>query len=260
MTAIGKATHTTKWIPVKDISVVWERSQRHYHKKWARKISEEFDPDMFGVLAVCPAENGTYHSIDGQHRRAAVEMLWGENEMVPCNVFKADSPERAAQLFDALNTARRPLQPLEIFSVRVTGKLEPELSVHKIVTGLGYKVSASKEDGNIAAVTACVATYKEYGKEGLLGALLLIREIWGKASASVDAPMIRGFAEFLATHGKDIDDKRLVSKVAKIYTPGRLLGAAKSARELFRGSVPKNICRVLVETYNTGLRKDRLEE
>lgn len=262
MTAIGKAAHTTKWIRVKDLDVVWAQAQRHLDEKRAAKIAEEFDPDMFGVLSVTKVgDNGMYHVIDGQHRRRAVQILWGETEMVPCNVFDASSPARAAEIFDAMNTSRKSPQAIEIFKVRVTAGTEPEASVNKIITGLGYHVAnASKMDGALRAVTACVSVYKRFGAAGLRDALFVIQGTWGKAQESVDANMIRGYAEFLATYGERIDRQRLVDRVAKQYTPGRLMGAAKSAREMFRGSVSENIGKVLVSTYNHGLRSGRIDE
>lgn len=261
MTTIGKQAHTTRWIPVKDISVVWQNAQRHFDERWAQEIAEKFDPDMFGIVAVCPdKKNGRFHAIDGQHRVAAVHSLWGGNEKVPCNIFEADTPERAAQIFDTMNTNRKSVQPLETFKVRVTGKVEPEFSVNKLITDLGFKVDSNKYEGNIGAVVSCVSVYKRHGRDLLLATLVRVRAIWGKQASAYDAPMIRGFAHFLAKHGRKIDHNRLTDVVAKQYSPGRLMGAAQSAREIYRGNLSNCISQVLVNTYNHGLRTGRIGE
>ena len=259
--SIGKATHTTKWIAVKNLSVRWANAQRPFNQKWAEEIRDNLDPDMFGVLSVTKA-NGkdVHHVIDGQHRKWAIEALWGESEMVPCNVFDVDTPERAAEMFNAMNTARKQPFPLDVFKVRVTAKIEPEFSVNKAAESIGYKIANKKDDGYIRACGACVAVYKKYGKETFIDSLLMLRRCWGLMSSAADASLIRGFAEFLSKHGTHIDRVRLGEKVAKTYTPGRLVGAARTAREMFRGSVSGNVARVLVSIYNDGLRQGRIEE
>lgn len=259
--SIGKATHTTKWIACKDLSVRWANTQRPFNKKWAEKIMSDLDPDMFGVLAVTKANGkGLHHVIDGQHRKWAVETLWGKNEKVPCNVFDVDSPERAAELFDAMNTARKKPFPLDVFKVRVTAKIEPEFSVNKAAESIGFKIANKPDDGYIRACGACVAVYKRYGHDVFIDALLMIRRCWDKNPHGVDAVLIRGFAEFLHQHGGHIDRVKLAEKVSKNYTPGRLIGAARTAREMFRGSVSGNVSRTLAGIYNQGLRQGKIDE
>jgi len=259
--SIGKATHATKWIAVKNLSVQWANAQRPFNQKWAEEIRNNLDPDMFGVLSVTKANGkNIHHVIDGQHRKWAIEELWGETEMVPCNVFDVDTPERAAEMFNAMNTARKQPFPLDVFKVRVTAKIEPEFSVNKAAESIGFKIGNKPDDGYIRACGACVAVYRKYGKDTFIDSLLTIRRCWGLMSAAVDASMIRGFAEFLNEHGPHIDRVRLGEKVSKTYTPGRLVGAARTAREMFRGSVSGNVARVLVSIYNEGLRQGRIED
>lgn len=259
--SIGKATHTTKWIPVKNLSVRWANAQRPFNKKWAEEIRDNLDPDMFGVLAVTKA-NGKdiHHVIDGQHRKWAIEELWGGKEQVPCNIFDVDSPDRAAELFNAMNTARKQPFPLDVFKVRVTAKIEPEFSVNKAAESLGFKIANNPEPGYLRACGACVAVYKRYGHDVFVDSLLMLRRCWDKNPDAGNAVLIRGFAEFLHQHGGHIDRVKLADKVSKNYTPGRLIGAARTAREMFRGSVSGNVARVLVSTYNQGLRQGKIDE
>src|SRR5215469_8065840 len=99
--AFNQDKQTITWIRVKNLSVVWVQAQRPLDPKFAREIADNFDPEMFGTIAVTlPNGKGMYHIIDGNHRRAAVEHLWGSEEMVPCEIFQASDPARAARIFD----------------------------------------------------------------------------------------------------------------------------------------------------------------
>src|SRR5215471_1460970 len=123
------------WIPVKFISVKWAEAQRGFEIKRAEKIKDQFDPDSFGFIVVTkPDAQGIYHCADGQHRRAAVEMMWGPDERVPCYIVDADTPERAAKIFLQMNKQRRPPQPLENFKVAVTAGEPDEVIINQIVT------------------------------------------------------------------------------------------------------------------------------
>lgn len=260
MSRFQKSGYTTRWIPVKDISVVWAQSQRPLNEKEAQKIADNFDAEAFDALDVTlPNGKGVYHCMDGQTRRRSVEILWGENEKVPCRVHEIKDPARAADIFSKMNTGRTKPQILDRFRVGVTAGYETEVAVNKLITGLGYRVAADGLDGTLSAVGACMTVYRRYGPERLRDALLVIQGTWGKARDSVDGGLISGYAVFLDRY-ESLDRQRLVSRVSKHYTPTRLIGAAKSAREVWRGTIADNVVRILVSTYNHGLRSGRLDE
>ena len=262
MNKIGRAQHTTKWLLVSELGVKWEDAQRTYDPKWAQAIATDLDPDMFGVLSVCPVNGGDfrYHLIDGRHRRNAVEILWGTDQKVPCNVFEADTAERAAQIFNTLNTSRKNPKSLDIFKTRVTGKVEPELSVSKIIKESGWHWGSGVMDATLHATGACIHTYKHYGDDTLRRTLHTITTIFGKPYEAMNAQLVRGFALFLARYGEHIDWNHFTKRIQKDYTPNRLRGRAKALNEGYRDGLPANVCRALFMSYNQGMRKNKLEE
>jgi len=257
----SKQAHTTKWIPVKNLSVVWAGAQRELDERHAQHIADNFDPDMFGTLAVTlPNGNGIYHVIDGQHRKAAVQGLWGDEEKVPCNVFDANSPDRAAQIFDKINTHRKGPRPIDAFKVRVTAGNEVEVAVTAIVEGLGYKISSDHSDGMVAAVGALTGVYRSFGPETLKNTLKILQATWGMDRNAVVASIIRGYGAFLAQYGNKANWQRLVNNVQKRFTPGQFLGAVRSARDFRRGSTADAVTYVLLTTHNHGLKKGQIAE
>ena len=247
-----------EWIPIKQLSVVWSQSQRALNERHAQHIADNFDPEMFGTLSVTlPNGSGIYHLIDGHHRKVAVERLWGEEERVPCQVYDAHDPARAAELFDNLNTARRAPSPLDIFRVRVTAKNEIEVAINRIVHACGYIIGHKGENSkanNIGCVGALKGIYSSYGGDVLKNALDLITAIWGQEDrTALDATIVRGVAEFLSEY-RHVDWKRLREVISHKYTASRLHGAAKSYKELHGGTMPGAIKALIVSTYNQGQR------
>ena len=65
-----------KWIPCKQLSLVWAEAQRPLNESHAKSIADNFDPEMFGTIAVTkPNGAGIYHIIDGHHRQEIADEL-----------------------------------------------------------------------------------------------------------------------------------------------------------------------------------------
>lgn len=245
-----------KWIPCKNLSVIWVEAQRALDENRAQSIADNFDPEMFGTLSVTqPNGRGVYHIIDGHHRKVAVERKWGEDEMVPCQVFDAEDPARAAQLFVTINTARKSPQPVETFKVRVVAGDEVEVAVDKIVRACGYLVGFRQHGTNyIGCVASLKGVYQSYGSKTLADTLNTISAIWGVDDQSATgANIVRGVGEFLSEY-RDINFTRLRERIGGKYTPARLQGAAKAYKELHGGTMSGAVRELMAVCYNEGLR------
>jgi hypothetical protein len=255
-----KKDREEKWLPLDRLGVNYAEAQRPLNVRFADEIAENFDPYKFGRIQVAQV-NGRYHSVDGQTRCAAVRKLWGDTEMVPCDVIPAASPAEAAELFLGINDDRRPMQAIDRFRVSVTAERADFVAVNALLTGLGYTVGMSNEDGYFAAVGAAMTVYRRHGEDVLKDALLIIQATWGMDRDSVHTALVQGYAEMVAAYGPVMDRKRLANRVAKELTPGALLGRAKAISEMVRCTRPKGVMRALVAVYNHGLRTEiRLEE
>jgi hypothetical protein len=246
-----------EWIQCKNLSVVWAQAQRTLDAKHAQRIADELDPEMFGTLAVTlPNGDGIYHVIDGHHRKVAIESKFGGNERVPCQVFEATDPKRAAQLFDAINSHRKNLSPVEVFKVRVTAGVPDEVAVNKIVVASGYAVSTHYEsDTAISCVTSLLRVYRSFGPQVLEDTLKTVRATWGEDRHATYGAIVSGYGEFLAEYGRHIDWKRLRESVGKKYTPGKLMATAKSAREITGHNLSTAIKSLLITAYNKSAGK-----
>lgn len=253
--------HSTKWIPIKNLSVVWAHAQREFNERHASKIAASFDPDLFDDLVVTlPNGDGIYHVVDGQHRMAAIRSLYGEEEQVPCRVVTAKDPARAAAIFDKINTGRRLPSGIEKFRVRVTAGSETEVAINKIVTQLGCRIEGGSHSNCIRATAVLIRIHDSFGLDVLKETLVTIRGTWRDDKGAFEGPIIEGFGALIGAHRGHLDWKRLREKTGNAYTPGRLLGQAKADKEALGGSVGDGVRRVLIRNYNQGIRTGKLGE
>ncbi len=252
--------HSTQWIPIKNLSVVWASAQREYNDRWAKKIADAFDPDLFDDLVVTlPNGDGIYHVVDGQHRRGAVCSIYGEEEKVPCRIVSAKDPARAAEIFDKINTGRRLPSALEKFRVRVTAGSETEVAINNLVVSLGCRIEMNSTSRSIRAVGSLLSVYRSFGLDALKESLMTIIGTWDDDRGSLEGPLIEGFGSLVAQHRGHMDWARLRERTGKAYTPGRILAHAKADREHLGGRISDGVRRVLIRNYNTGIRSGKLD-
>jgi hypothetical protein len=242
-----------EWIPVRNLAVVWPEAQRPYKEWWAKEIADGFDPEKFDpVKTMLPNGNGIHHICEGQHRTGAVRILWGQDECVPCLVAQEGDPARAADIFLDTNTNRDAVSRVQKFKVSVVAKRPDEVAIDRIVRHCGYRVDGSKTQDVIAAVDALRYGYTKGGRT-LDRTLRVIRDTWGGDPAAVAGPVIRGYAAFICEFSDQIDWTRLRDLMAKKFTPGRLVIAAKAAKEALQCNSLQAMVSILLRTYNKGL-------
>lgn len=247
-----------KMIPVSKLVIKHANAQRNVSDTHAKNIARNLDPDKFGSIEVTlPDGRGLHHVIDGFNRIKAVRMLWGPDQMVPCNVRPVDSKDaaRAAEIFLGLNKGRKPVKPVDNFRVSVTAKHPDEVAINKVVESCGYKVSSTHANGTIAAVGALKSVYTMYGPEVLKSALTIIQATWGHDQNALVGSIIMGYGAFLAHFGDKVNWGRLKSVIQKNFTPGSLLGAAKNVKVAMHISITEAMVEVLYSNYNRGLKK-----
>jgi len=259
MREFSEQNFASQWIPVSDLQVVWQEAQRARDERHVAQIVNDFDPDFFGTVTIAHLPDGSYHVVDGQHRVEAVRKIFGDKERVPCVVVRAATKKRAAEIWAAINGNRSKPSPVGRFLVDVTAGKAAETEISKTVNSLGYRISTSPSVGNIRAVSALVAVHRQHGIDVVRGSLALIQQTWGMDITATEASIIRGMAALLAEHATDINQQRFAKTLAKKYTPLRLIGSAKAAREMFGGNTAEAVKRLLIEAYNSGLASGRLE-
>ncbi len=259
--AFDKEDINIRWLPVGKLLVKWPSAQRKERIiNHAKKIAGSFDPDKFGVLTVSMAdEHGNYHVIDGVHRRTAIELLWGPEEKVPCQILPTKDPVRAAEIFLGLQS-RRPVTAIDNFRVSVQAGNPDSVTINKVVRACGYRVDNSRADGCISAVGALKIVYLRYGPEVLRDALTILQATWGMDTIAVGKPLILAYGFLIGAYYQNLNYGRLKEVIAKRFNhPEKLLGLVRGVRELHGGSATEVIYKTLIENYNRGLKVGQLK-
>jgi hypothetical protein len=240
-------------IPASRLAILWPTAQRPPREHEVKKIVKEYDPDSIGCIIVSGEINGFYHIIDGQARTETLRLLFGMDALVPCRVTKARTAAECAAVFRRVNGLRIKPTPMQNFTVAVTEGATAEVSVNALVTSLGLKISQQGGgEGVIRAVGALMGVYRQYGLDALRDVLLTIRATWSWDNDAYDAPVIQGYALFLAKH-PEIDRNKLAKKVCKKWTAPIFVGAIRSLRQTAFIKNPEAACQLLRSEYNKGL-------
>lgn len=259
--AFAKEDINIRWIPVGKLQVKWRDAQRMERiMTHAKRIASQFDPDKFGILTITlPDEKGIHHVVDGDHRRTAVELLWGGGEKVPCQILPTKDPVRAAEIFLAMNQGRRQVSPVDNFRASVRAGHPDSVNINKVVTGLGFKIDSNKVQGHIACVGALKTVYLRYGPEVLHDALGIVQATWGNNPYAVNRAIIVAFGRLVGENYRTLNYGRVKEVMQKRFSsPEKLLALVGGLRELSGGSAAEVIFKTVIDNYNKGLKPGQL--
>jgi hypothetical protein len=254
-------------IPVKNLSVVWVKSQRPFNKAHAENIANNFDPDKFEpIIVTMPNGEGVYHIVEGQHRRVGLEIFagrlnrdgYGGNELAPCRVIDHANPAKAAEIWLGINGGRKAISSVTAFLVAVEAKREEETAINTVVRQTGYHVSANtRMENSIAAVSSLRKVY-HMGTHSLKFTLNTCRLLWGADPAGTSSWLIQGTGRFVHEYHTRAEPVRLKHAILKKYkSPFKLLEAGRVFAEKMTDTLPISIAELMRRAYNDGLKEDK---
>lgn len=252
-------TGSLEWIDVSALLVDPEY-QRELSPQWVRKIANEFDPDVLGVLVVSRRADGNIYVVDGQHRVAAIlEMGW-HDQKVPCNVYDGLSLEDEAKIFWKPQTSRKYLAPGPRFRARLIAGEPEALKIREIVEANGFSITVNAggagPEKSISAVSALEHVHSRGA--GMLDEVMgLIRDAYGDADERVGLPIIGGLETFCQKYRGRYDRERLI----KILRENTMTSIAAQGADLARvtGADKRNAYGMtILKLYNNRLQHNRL--
>lgn len=251
---------------MKNLSVVWVKSQRPFNKAHAETIANNFDPDKFEpVVVTLPNGEGVYHIVEGQHRKAGLELYaarsnrdgYGGNELAPCRVIGDANPAKAAEIWLGINKGRKPISAVQEFQVAVEAKRDEEVAINAIVRRCGYHVSANTRQNNSISAVGALRKVHSMGPHSLRFTLDTCRLLWDADPAGTSSPLIHGVGRFVHEYHTRTDPARLKHTILKKYkSPHKLREAGKVSAEKMNDSLPVSIAEVMRRTYNENLKDD----
>lgn len=115
------------------------RYQRGTNENRSKRIAENFDMFMFGVICVAKRPDGTLAVPDGGHRVHAAKIAGIDK--VPCFVWEISDPQVEAKLFLGINKGQSPPDSYVSFEASVFSGSEDHLLTKGIVEKYGYCIA-----------------------------------------------------------------------------------------------------------------------
>lgn len=222
-------------------------AQRALNPAWVDRLTQDFNPDVMGMLHVSHRD-GWHYVVDGQHRRAAAIQWIGSDQSVMCHIYEGLSASDEANLFLRLNSVKSQ-SPMSKYKVALTAGRPAEVDIDRIVRSSGLVIGTSKQLEEITCVTALLNTYQRSGPAGLAFALRVIRDAYGYDGFNRD--IISALGLIKDRYGDGINEEKLVMRLQKVGIV-ELRRKAKDWRETTGN--PANQCHAhtMVVFYNRG--------
>lgn len=246
-----------------DALAVHPTAQRELNTSYLKRLTESFDLDAVGTIHAVEypinGKRGTW-IVDGQHRVLALIQL-GFGEWI-CDVMvhiDVKNDAKASELFLRLNK-RLTVSPYDRFTNEVRAKDEIAVGIDDIVRKFGLRVGRNSGDGTIACAMALKKAYRMDEGKSLTRALTWLTQAYGKRASALEGKLVEGMAIFGHRNNGTVEDESLIKKLAK-YPGGApaVIGDAKGRMQFKRGSLAMSIASLMVDTYNSGRRADRLD-
>lgn len=249
-------------ITAKELNVDF-RVQREIEPSQVKKLTKNWDDLLVGNLTAS-LRDGEFWLIDGQ-QRVTTKIQSGEGDYVfDVLVHEGLSILDEGRMFLAMNRDHKAVNSWDKFKVAVAVGENPESEVDKIVRSLGLTVGKVSSQSVIGVPATLVRIYRSYGEDTLRDVLVLNERLsYNYGISPWDAQFLEGAAIFLNRHKTDqafrmdrlvtaLRNHRKSQKVDDLVALGR-------ARAINNNRAVGAIADVILEFYNNGLRKGRLE-
>lgn len=238
--------------------------QRVLDQRWVDRHVSVFDSRLLGTLTVTP-QNGHYTVIDGQHRLRLAQAVGMTH--VPCVVVDTDSHADAARVFVSVNRERRAVSPIDMYHADLLAGNVTAHAIKEVSERHGYSFAGANLDnrGVITTILGVRRGVALYGPSIFEFALSTITSAWGHDSPNARRQAILlGLFSVALVHGDSVNavdfGKRVGRKSALYFLQEYSARTSRSAVNSANRAVDATMGELLVEAYNSGLRKNKLPE
>lgn len=237
--------------------------QREFKEWWVMEIANKWK-DILLDPPVISKRDGKYYCCDGQHRIAGFKIVKPSNATIHCKVITGLTEQQESQLFDELNSSRKPLAPKDSLNSQVHYKPET-MEMIRICEKYGIIVDYNKEqskrkDGKFhtKAVKTLEGVYNKHGKKRFERICNIISKGFMDEPKAFCSEIIDGMASFINIYDTDINDKVFIKRLNST-TPKKLISNAKDDRASGNVKTYMKVARLLRATYNTDNPRGKIE-
>lgn len=226
------------------IKEIYQRDQNAQFDKWVNETTDNFDPDLLGVLMVAE-ENGQYFVWDGQGRLELLKRLGFTHAW--CQISEADE-RRQAELFGQ-QVNRRNLTWTDRHKAAIVEGNEAALDIDVVAQTYGYNVGLG--ENRIRAVGALYWIYSRGGSALLDDVLRTIATDWSETKDGLSDRAMKGLGFFYNAFPPDVVDRDEAIKVFADVSPSQILGESAKNTQVTSGSNNSaEFARLLMKHFN----------
>lgn len=207
----------------------YQREEKDPH---IAEIQSRFDWRQFGVVVCAKRANGMLYALDGQQRLAAAMRLDKPPSRVPVIWFPYDKVEEEAHDFSGMNETRKALHPLEKHRARVIAKQPDALAIVRALDTAGFTLGYGDdgiESKTISSVAAIYKLYNEFGEDGLLHILVILRDAWPNYRLAVSSLILNGVHD-VAVEQNGGFERAAMTRAFKRTDPTKILSKANEIK------------------------------
>lgn len=238
-----------QWVKADDL-MVNPAAQREFKPAWATWLYNNFDIDKFQVPHVNRRADGSMFIMEGQHSTWAYRQWVGEGQQIQVWLYEGLSEPEEAEFFLSLNNKKN-IDAMFRFRSGVTAGRPAECDIDRIVRANGCSVSTAKGDDCISAVTTLTNIYERFGGRVLGQTIRVIRGSF--IDGGYERPVLLGIAQVLSRYADQIDEERLISKLASVKNGWKGVVQRTALLKSSHGATqPDAAAAAVVEFYNAG--------
>jgi len=242
-------------IPIKNL-VSNQKYQRNLSQRHIDRTVKSFDLYQINPVKVS-RRDGKNYVFNGQHTIEMIAAISGSRDTpVWCMVYDDLEYIHEADIFANQQKFVKKLSAYEIFAANIEADNDSQIVVQKIVESCGLKITSTRCQGGICAVTCLEQIFETHGYHVLDRTLKLLVNTWEGDVVSLAANMIRGIAHLVVVFGDSLRDEVFAERVGTVSARE----IARTAKDRRAGSL--GYAEALLNVYNkkskAGLSMQRL--
>lgn len=253
-------------LQLKDINIDHLYQRERLSKRVINEMFSNFDWNVFDPIDVNQRESGEYYAMDGLHRIETCKMKSFEN--IPSKLFKGLSIQQEADICNKKMNTRKKTTCAESFKSSLIAENPESLEIKNILETYNIHLSfihnggkRIRQRGYVSCFNVILRVYKNSISHfkrifETLNTLYYIDGEWD--SYAITQSMVSGIDYLLRyTDSEKLKISRLKQKCGGLNMPLHYTTLASANTVLLgRGSLPKQLARVMLEDYNLGLRSE----
>lgn len=253
------------WVPVtqcfRDMTY-----QRPTNEARVRKMRDEFDPDLLGVVTLSDRGEKSiprYAILDGGHRVDLYVLMDWNDQQILSQVYKDLTLQQEAHIYAIMNSERVRPTTLNLFLARVAANEPAAVLLKEAVEAGGAMLSTDYRPGAryFRAIAEAERVFRVAGPEVVRQAVWCMTEAWSSRQEQDTYPgsVFSGIA-YILHHFKGRVDVLTLGEKLKDVTPHLIMNQSKAMKDVTRHQMVVCTASVIAQVYNKFLRSRRLPD